>query len=491
MLKFSHLSTLWVCTLIASIHTLEASDKGFAMKGSRPNIIFFLADDQSRSDHRAYGNEKAPTPVTEAFSKEALVFDKAYTGQAICAPSRSMLLTGLYPIRNGCFINHTAIRPELQSLPSYLRPLGYDVILAGKSHLKPSEQFPWTEWMQPVPKEGYPRPALPLDAIDAYMDKSEKPFCLILASEYPHGPYFKESRFDPDEVVLAPFQHDSLGARNYASRYYQSIAEKENEFEAILELIEKHGLEGETIVFYADDHGVSRGKFTVYDSGVNVAFMVRWPEKIKPGRSDALISFADFVPTVLDLASRSEVTDKSFFDGKSMLQLFEGGAHPHHSYTYAVSHNQGIQNRHIFPQRAIHDGRYHYIFNFNSNEHLSKLVVEDPAVYFFLKLGADKHKNQPEEELYDVAKDPFELTNLAKSPALAAKKLELKKALFEWMRGQNDFLTEDSIPPIFKVWGHQLDENAPRFKYKIPERMLGQLSGKKVDPHWISRAGRD
>lgn len=497
MIRLSLKTTLCLCTLTVCLHSLQASEPAanqeLAMAGSRPNIIFFLADDQSRSDHRVYGNEKAPTPITEAFSKEALVFDKAYTGQAICAPSRSMLLTGLYPIRNGCFINHTAIRPGIQSLPSYLKPLGYDVILAGKSHLKPSAQFPWTEWMQPVPKEGYPRPALPLYAIDTYMEGRERPFCLILASEYPHGPYFKESRFDPNEVVLAPFQYDSPSSRSYASRYYQSIDEKENEFDAILKLIEKHGLAGDTIVFYADDHGVSRGKFTVYDSGINVAFMVRWPEKIMPGRSDALISFADFIPTALDLADGSEATgwDRAFFDGKSLLPLFEGRTETHHNYTYAVSHNQGIQNRHIFPQRAIHDGRYHYIFNFNSNEHLNKLSVEDATLYYFLKYGADKHKDQPEEELYDVSVDPFELNNLANNPALAAKKAELKKALFEWMKGQNDFLSEDSIPPVFKIWRHELDENAPRFNYEIFEGMLGQLSGKKVDPHWISRAGRN
>ena len=101
---------------------------------------------------------------------------------------------------------------------------------------------------------------------------------------------------------MPPFQHDNLGSRNYFGRYYTSIQEKENEFEAILDLVDKHNLKNKTIVFYADDHGMARGKFTVYKSGLNVAFMVRWPGCIQPGRSDALVSFADFVPTVLDLA---------------------------------------------------------------------------------------------------------------------------------------------------------------------------------------------
>ena len=122
------------------------------LDGKRPNIIMFLADDQSITDHMTYGNEKVPTPVTQAFSKESLVFDNAFTGQAICAPSRSMLLTGLYPLRNGCYINHTAIRPGVKTLPFYLKKLGYDVLLVGKSHIKPADQFPWTQWIPPVKK---------------------------------------------------------------------------------------------------------------------------------------------------------------------------------------------------------------------------------------------------------------------------------------------------------------------------------------------------
>jgi uncharacterized sulfatase len=82
---------------LLSYASFTRKKKFTGLPGSRPNIIFFLADDQSRSDHRIYGNLKAPTPITEAFSRQALVFNKAYTGQAICAPSRSMLLTGLYP----------------------------------------------------------------------------------------------------------------------------------------------------------------------------------------------------------------------------------------------------------------------------------------------------------------------------------------------------------------------------------------------------------
>lgn len=467
-------------------NSLSASENtSEKLSGSRPNIIMFLADDQSISDHTTYGNDKVPTPVTHAFGKESLVFNNAFTGQAICAPSRSMLLTGLYPLKNGCFINHTAIRPGLKTLPSYLKELGYDVLLVGKSHLKPADQFPWTQWIQPVEKPGYPRPGISIEAVDQYLSKKEKPFCLIVASEYPHGPYFKESKFKPEDVSLPPFQYDNQGSRNYFGRYYTSIQEKENEFNAILNLVDKHRIKDETIVFYADDHGQARGKFTVYKSGLNVAFMVRWPDRIKPGRSDALISFADFVPTVIDLANDQGSEFDLNLDGKSLLGILEGRSSEQHNYLYGVGESQGIQNRHIFPQRSIYNGRYNYIYNFNSNERLAKLDIKDPVSYYFYKFGADKHKGTPEEELYDTLIDPFEMNNLAKDSKYNSIKSELNAALFSWMESQNDYLNDSRNFPFFKVWRSalDLDQQAPQFNYSILEDKVGSLKGRRVNPH--------
>ena len=102
---------------------------GSDLNGSRPNIVFFLTDDQSLFDYTAYGSKKAPTPISGEFAKESLVFNRAYTAQAICAPSRSTLYSGLYPIKHGCFINHTEIRPGVKTIPNYLKPLGYDLSL--------------------------------------------------------------------------------------------------------------------------------------------------------------------------------------------------------------------------------------------------------------------------------------------------------------------------------------------------------------------------
>ena len=482
------LKYLSLIILICYFSLLFANGTDFEnLSGSRPNIIMFLADDQSITDHKTYGNNSVPTEITYEFSKESLVFKNAFTGQAICAPSRSMLLTGLYPLRNGCFINHTAIRPGIKTLPSYLKALGYDVILVGKSHLKPADQFPWSRWIQPIKKDGFPRPAIPIDEVDDYMRTADKPFCIIVASEYPHGPYFKKSKFKPEDVQLPPFQFDNIGSRNYFGRYYTSILEKENEFNSILRLIEKHKIKENTIVFYADDHGMARGKFTVYKSGLNVAFMVRWPGRIKPGTTSALTSFADFVPTLIDLASKDFKKKNYDFDGKSLIGIFNHTTSLQHKYLYGVGCSQGIQNRHIFPQRSIYDGKYNYIYNFNSNERLHRLKITDPIAYYFYKFGADKHDDIPEEELYDTQADPYELVNLAYKKDYCDVKISLKNQLFKWIEAQNDYLSRSNTIPFFKVWRHELDEQGPQFNYKISSDMEGSLVGKKVEPHLFGK----
>ena len=472
--------------LIACLSLCISSANLHAISGSRPNIIFYLADDQNRYDHSTYGNDSVPTPVTDAFSKESLVFNKGFTGQGICAPSRSILLSGLYPLRNGCFINHTSIRGHVKTLPHYLKDLGYDVILAGKSHIKPFDQFPWTTYMPLKPKDEHRKGAIPIEAIDDYIAKSDKPFCLIIASDYPHGPYIKGSGFKSEDIKIHPGEYDSEGHRNYLRGYYASIDAKEREFDSVLNLIEKHEIRDDTIVFYADDHGRGRGKFTVYDMALNVAFMVRWPSHVMPGRSNALVSFVDFVPTAIELAGGNIEDAPYTFDGKSLIPILNGSSNQHHPYVYGVAHSQGIQNRHVFPQRSIHDGRYHYTYNFNSKDHLSKLKVNDPNDYFFLLHGAEKHPNQLEEELYDTFNDPFELENLAYNKKFRTIKKNLKVALFEWMQSQDDFLSEDTVPPFFKVWGNgklDLDIPSKRFKHHIPENMVGVLESKKIEPH--------
>ena len=159
----------------------------YAQQESKPtNIIFYLADDQDLLDYGVYGNPKVETSNVDLLATQGIKFINFYTAQAICAPSRSQIFTGMYPVKNGCMANHIGVKPNIKSITSLLKESGYEVVLAGKSHVKPNKVFDWTHYFPKVNNR-----YLPLEKIDDYLKNVNKPFCLIIASDYPHGPFPK------------------------------------------------------------------------------------------------------------------------------------------------------------------------------------------------------------------------------------------------------------------------------------------------------------
>jgi uncharacterized sulfatase len=141
------LNRIFHSTLFILVLLIPVMHAGCEPQQSLPNIIFFLSDDQDIYDYGCYGNEKVHTPAMDRLAKEGMMFRNAFTGQAICAPSRSQLYTGKYPLRNGCFLNHVKTKPGQRSVTYYLKNAGYQVILAGKSHVGPPAVYRWDhEW---------------------------------------------------------------------------------------------------------------------------------------------------------------------------------------------------------------------------------------------------------------------------------------------------------------------------------------------------------
>ena len=139
-----------------------------------PNFIFYLADDQDQLDYGCYGNPKVSTSNVDQLAKEGMRFTNFHTAQAICAPSRSQIFTGMYPVKNGCMANHIGVKPDLKSVTDHLKDAGYEVVLAGKSHVKPNSVFNWTHYFGSI-KHRY----LPLEKIDDYLKKLKKTFLFI------------------------------------------------------------------------------------------------------------------------------------------------------------------------------------------------------------------------------------------------------------------------------------------------------------------------
>ena len=454
---------------------------------TKPNLIFYLADDQDVYDYGCYGNEKVNTAAVDRLAKEGMLFTNAFTAQAICAPSRSQLFTGKYPLKNGCFANHTATRPNIQSVTTQMKKLGYNVVLAGKSHVKPASVYQWDKEWLPVPKKNVPRDYIPLDSIEAYFKTTKKPFCMFITSKYPHGKYFDVENPNADDIMFYPFnehkKEDKAFVKSKAG-YYRSIEEDNTQIEGVLKLVDEY-LDDNTLFIYSADHGVS-GKFTVKDIGLKVPFVARWPKVIKAGAtSNQLIHYTDVLPTFMAIAGGKVPSD---IDGHSFLPLLQGNNVEVNKYVYGVRTNQNILNSEVFPSRMIRDKRYKYIRNFNSLEVVDQNLTGKPHVDYFIKRGANKYKSEPFEELYDLQNDPFEQNNLIKNPELQSVKEQLKKDLFSWMKSQGDILDESLgnmpiITPKGKK-GFKLDQDTPR--RKIPDSIKNTL--KKDDyiviEHW-------
>lgn len=463
---------------INTIIILSVSMSGYAINkrsaetSKKPNIIFFLADDQDKYDYGCYGNDKIHTPAVDQLAKEGVLFENAFTGQAICAPSRSQLYSGNYPLKNGCFLNHIPSKSNQLSTTTYMKELGYEVILAGKSHVAPQKVYNWSQEWKSVKKEGAPRHYLPLNNIKDYFESADHPFCMYITSEYPHGPYFDEPAKTVDDYKFYPFNEKSKGSSSVLKKmagYYRNVEEDNIQLEQVLEWVDKY-LDDNTIFIYSADHGRS-GKFTVYDRGLNVPFIVRWPAVVKANtKSDVMIHYTDVLPTFIEIAGGQT---PAAIDGKSFLHVLKGKEKEIHEYVYGVQTNQNIQQAAVFPSRMIRSKKYKYIRNFNSIEVVENNFVENENVNSFLKRGAEKFKHIPFEELYDIENDPFEQNNLANKPNYKNIKDGLVTELFKWMNEQGDILVENNYMPLLKPVKHYLDRTS-KFK-KIPKELENTL----------------
>ncbi len=403
---------------------------------TKPNIIFYLADDQDQLDYGCYGNPKVHTPAVDQLAKEGMRFTNAYVAQSICAPSRSQIYTGLYSMQNGCFANHLPVKPSVQSVTTYLKAAGYDVILAGKGHVKPSNVFDWTHYFPSV-KHRF----LPLEKIDSYLKTTEKPFCMFVASDYPHGPYPKKTSYTNKDIYRLPYTAKTPPP--FKKGYYQNIKNDNAQLEKVLEMVSTHGFENNTLFVYASDHGIT-GKWGVSEPGLRVPLVARWPGKIKANStSDVMVSLIDILPTFLEVV---KATPQKSLDGISFYKTLLGNEMPIHEYIYGISTKQNIQKCAVFPSRMVRGKQFKYIRNYNAKEVLASNLGENDAVNAFIKKGANYYPKVPYEALYDLLNDPYEKKNLAQKKNYQKDKIRLSKALDAWMLTQNDFLTQHRMP---------------------------------------------
>ncbi len=335
-----------------------------------PNIVIFLADDLGYGDLGCYGHPIIQTPNLDAFAKQGTRFTQCYAACAVCSPSRSAILTGRTPYRNGVFTwipegREIHLRTSEIALPKLLKERGYATCHVGKWHLnghfnKPTQPQPndhgYDWWLgtqnnaapshenpsnfvrngQPVGKlEGYSAPLIVEEAtawLKQHRDPS-KPFLLSVWAHEPHYPIKSSPEFKAKYLDLT----DDVQREHHAN-----VTQLDHAFGKLMQTLDELKLADNTVVFFTSDNGPEgdgikspgrgstgglRGrKRAVYEGGIRVPGIVRWPGKTKPGTtSDVPVIGTDIFVTAVGIAKAKLPTDR-ILDGGNMLAAIEGRA---------------------------------------------------------------------------------------------------------------------------------------------------------------------
>ena len=483
----SHAKLLVICLILfGAVLSAGASEpkqrtrnneRGAAAK--RPNILFITSDDLGLQ-LGCYGDTVIGTPNLDALAASGVQFDVAYVAQASCSPSRSAMLTGLYPHANGQYgltPTMTALHDYLHdaTLPNILKRVGYRTGIIGKLHVAPEKSFQFDSRL------GNYKDALDMKLVaersSRFMAVSgDQPFFLMVNYTDPHAYRPKgtktnavgdwsfrdrvkgipETLVEPSEKTVLPFQRiDTPEQRKRVAGYYNSVKRMDIGVGMLLDCLHRLGHADNTLVIFIGDHGppFNRGKGTVYEGGLRIPFLVRWPGVSKPMHSSAMVSTVDILPTILDAAGATTEIKRH---GRSLRPVLENADTSWREFLAGEFHLHGAP---WFPQRAVRDTRYKLIHNLLADSAKPAAQIDGDIGYATsredryertpIRAAFDIYANPPEFELYDLASDPWEFNNLAGTAEYAEVEQRMKTALKTWQQETND-------PALDPAWHDQV-----------------------------------
>jgi choline-sulfatase len=425
------------------------------------NFLLVIADQLAPQALPAYGNRVVKAPNLDRLTEEGAVFEHAYCSSPLCAPSRASFITGRLPSKIGVYDNGAELAASLPTIAHRLRALGYRTALAGKMHFigpdqlhgfeqrltpdiypaglnwipnwdtPPSEHLPWYHDMSSVFEAGVAEATLQMDydeevafrSVRAIYDLARaedgRPFFLVASFSHPHDPWevpaaywdiYKDARIDPPfvapiaDAALDPHSrrlremYEGLGVAvpddvmlRARRAHYAAISYLDSKIGSLIEALEAAGLRDDTMVIFAADHGEMLGerglwyKMTFFEPSAAVPLMISMPGTVAPRRVDANVSLLDLAPTFVELAGGS-ATKADELDGSS-LAPFLGGLDG--SRTEAV------------------------VAEYLAEGALAPVVMIRRGALKFIASPGDP------DQLFDLAADPHELTNLAGDSARA------------------------------------------------------------------------
>lgn len=462
-------------TILASFVLALLAASSLHAQQSRPNILFVLTDDHS-ARFLGVHDPHLRTPNLDRFAAEGMRFDRAYVSAPQCVPSRASLMTGRSPVDVDMTRFGAPLKEEVPAVPELLsRHSGYYTGTVGRSYHLDSSGRLAPEVAELFEKhrlltfrnrldfvEGGPDAEVPA-LVAKFLDRvpAGRPFFLWANFSDPHRVLDENAipePHDPRQVTLPPYFPDTRLIREDLARYYDEVSRVDGRFGEILEILERRGLAENTLVVFMGDNGgaLLRGKGALYEMGVRVPLLARWPGVTRPGTvSAALVSGEDIAATFWEVGG-APIPDK--VTGKSLVPVLSGSADRHHDYVFSARgpHGYGLPSaRSTAPfdlGRTVVGPRYKLIYNallnvpyapidFAGDETWREIVTMNEQgalspdlarIYFELP--------RPLFELYDLQEDPHEMTNLAGRPELAEVEERLKYALTEQMILNWDYL---------------------------------------------------
>ena len=413
-----------------------------------PNVLLYVVDDLGTDDAGCYGNPVIKTPGLDALAEKGTRFTRSFCTTARCSASRSVLLTGMYNHANGQYghqhgYNHFVSFPGVRSLPVMLAESGYRTMCAGKYHVAPEPVYHFEQYLKNAP------PAKMAEQCrDFITNDAEQPFFLYFCTTEPHRPFHREGseHVSSEDVIVPPYLPDIPECREELAKYYMSAQRGDSGLRRLIEMLKETGRWDNTLVLFVSDNGIAfpGAKTTLYEPGMRLPCVVKRPGQAGGSVTDAMITWADIAPTILDFAGA--VPAEPEYHGRSFRNAMAEEEPDGWDEIYASHTFHEITM--YYPMRVVRGGRFKLIWNiahgldypFASDLWAAETwqAVMKRGMTHYGKRRVDAYLHRPRFELYDLEKDPDEVVNLAGEPGHAAVLEELQAKLKAFQKRTGD-----------------------------------------------------
>ncbi len=423
-LKALFMSLAPLCFALCLFSSIASAD-------DRPNILWITIEDWS-TDLSCYGTAGMETPHVDKLASQGVRYEYAFTTSPVCSTSRSAMMTGFHQNYIGAHQHRTSVKKPLTNgvrpIPHLFRDAGYFTALMSKKvdvnflPDKKEELFTGKDWKDR-------KPGQPFFARITFQDTHRK------WNRDPQRP------IDIKDVVLPPYYPDTPFVRRDWANGLEQMQVVDRQVGAILKRLDDEGLSDNTIVFFIGDHGRChiRGKQFLYDGGIRIPMIMRWPGKVQAGQvSENLAMSIDICATILEAAGIEAPVP---LHGKSLL----GDEFKNRKYIFAARDKMDETHDSM---RAIRSKDFKLIHNLMPERPWCQFNRYKEASYPMLALMNVMHlkgelnpqqaaffaDHKPEFELFDLKKDPHEVNNVADDPSYAETKAELLAKLSDWRK---------------------------------------------------------